>query len=224
MKVIAINGSPRKNWNTDLLCKKALEGAASLGAEVELIQLGDYTFKGCVSCFGCHLKKSMNNTLCFYKDKLTEVLEKCNRADVIIIGSPNYYGFVLGTVRSFMERLLFPFDTYYSDENGKRVLKRNKVVPTAMIYTMNARKDQIEARNGLEILSNNENVLRGIFGYCEALYAFDTCQFKNYEPYTVNIFDPMHKQEQWDKQFPIELEKAYELGKRLVKKVDELNV
>ena len=38
MKAIAINGSPRKGWNTDLLLQKALEGAAAAGAETELIQ------------------------------------------------------------------------------------------------------------------------------------------------------------------------------------------
>ena len=49
MKVIAINGSPRKNWNTDTLLKKTLEGAASVGAETEIVHLYDLTFRGCVS-------------------------------------------------------------------------------------------------------------------------------------------------------------------------------
>ncbi len=51
MKVIAINGSPRKRWNTATLLEKALEGAASQGAETELIHLYDIDFKGCTSCF-----------------------------------------------------------------------------------------------------------------------------------------------------------------------------
>lgn len=224
MKVIAINGSPRKNWNTDQLCKSALEGASSVGAETELIELGDYKFKGCVSCFACHLKRNMDNSLCFYKDELTEVLKKCQQADAIIVGSPVYYGFVTGEVRSFIERLLFPIDTYYSDNQGKRVVKIEKVIPTAMIYTMNARKDQMDSHHGLEILSNNENVMKGIFGYCESLYAFDTYQFKKYDFYTVNIFDPEHKKNQLKIQFPKDLQKAYELGERLVKKVRDYNV
>ena len=53
MKVMAINGSPRKEWNTATLLGKALEGAESKGAESELIHLYDYTFKGCISCFAC---------------------------------------------------------------------------------------------------------------------------------------------------------------------------
>ena len=53
MKVMAINGSPRKEWNTATLLEKALEGAASQGAETELIHLYDLSFKGCKSCFAC---------------------------------------------------------------------------------------------------------------------------------------------------------------------------
>ena len=46
MKAIAINGSPRKNWNTATLLRKAIDGAASAGAEVELVHLYDLEFKG----------------------------------------------------------------------------------------------------------------------------------------------------------------------------------
>jgi len=53
MKVIAINGSPRKKWNTATLLEKALAGAASQGAETELMHLYDLNYKGCISCFAC---------------------------------------------------------------------------------------------------------------------------------------------------------------------------
>jgi len=53
MKVMAINGSPRKEWNTATLLENALEGAASQGAETELVHLYDLNFKGCKSCFEC---------------------------------------------------------------------------------------------------------------------------------------------------------------------------
>jgi len=52
MKVIAFNGSPRKTkWNTVTLLENALEGAKSVGAETELVQLYDLSFSGCISCF-----------------------------------------------------------------------------------------------------------------------------------------------------------------------------
>jgi multimeric flavodoxin WrbA len=54
MKVMALNGSPRKKkWNTITLLKEALKGDASVGAETELIQLYDLKFSGCISCFSC---------------------------------------------------------------------------------------------------------------------------------------------------------------------------
>jgi multimeric flavodoxin WrbA len=51
MKVIVLNGSPRKKWNTATLLKHAFDGAASKGAETELIHLYNYNYKGCISCF-----------------------------------------------------------------------------------------------------------------------------------------------------------------------------
>ena len=54
MKVIGINGSPRKKWNTAMLLAKALEGAASQGAETDSFHLYDLNYKGCVSCFACN--------------------------------------------------------------------------------------------------------------------------------------------------------------------------
>jgi multimeric flavodoxin WrbA len=68
MKVIAINGSPRKNKNTATLLNKALEGAASQGSETELIHLYDLNFKGCISCFSCKLKSGKNYGKCALKD------------------------------------------------------------------------------------------------------------------------------------------------------------
>ena len=79
MKVIAINGSPRKKWNTATLLEKALEGAASEGAETELIHLYDLNFKGCTSCFACKLKDGKSYGKCAMKDELTPVLDKIER-------------------------------------------------------------------------------------------------------------------------------------------------
>lgn len=50
MKAIAINGSPRKGWNTEKLLKEALRGAESVGAETKLVQLYDLNYTGCKSC------------------------------------------------------------------------------------------------------------------------------------------------------------------------------
>ena len=113
MKVIAINGSPRKGWNTATLLNRALVGAASEGADTELIHLYDLNFKGCTSCFACKLKDGKSYGRCALKDELTPVLKQIEEeADAIILGSPIYFGTVTGEMRSFMERLMFPYLTY----------------------------------------------------------------------------------------------------------------
>ena len=70
MKALFINGSPRKNWNTYKMLESAMKGASDAGAETELINLYDFNFKGCVSCFACKLKNSKTNGLCAVRDDL----------------------------------------------------------------------------------------------------------------------------------------------------------
>jgi len=83
MKVMAFNGSPRREWNTATLLEKALEGAASMGAETELVYLYDLDFKGCRSCFECKLKGGKSYGKCAVRDDLRPILNKVEHADVI---------------------------------------------------------------------------------------------------------------------------------------------
>ena len=69
-KAVFINGSPRKNFNTAKMLKKAIEGAQSVGAECELINLFDYEFTGCRSCFACQMKKNRDYLRCQVKDSI----------------------------------------------------------------------------------------------------------------------------------------------------------
>lgn len=70
MKAFVINGSPRKKWNTTQAIDKAGEALKDNGFEVERIDLYDYTFKGCTSCFECKLKDAKINGVCTMKDDL----------------------------------------------------------------------------------------------------------------------------------------------------------
>lgn len=216
MKVLAFNGSPRKGWNTEKLLQKALEGARSVGAETELIQLYDQEFKGCVSCLACKRKNSTTNGLCAYRDALTPILEKARQADVLIVGSPVYYDYPTAQTRAFLERLMFPLDPYMVDENGKRIRYLNKTVPTAIIYTMNCPEWLMEQIHYPTILGANEKAMDRLFGYCETLNSCDTFQYTDYAKYDCNLFDADKKAIQRVTQFPVDLENAFELGMRLV--------
>ena len=141
MKVIAINGSPRKNWNTAIMLQSALEGAKADGAETELINLYDYEYKGCVSCLACKRKGSKANGLCAYKDALSTILEKCKEADALVLGAPIYFGDVTGMMRSFLERFLFPSLCYQVDSATRALKTLATKKPIGFIYTMNAPKE-----------------------------------------------------------------------------------
>ena len=120
MKAMFINGGPRKNFNTAQLLMKAMEGAQNAGAETELIHLYDYEYSGCRSCFACKLKGNKTAGVCSIRDSIRPVIEKTQReADIVVIGSPVYYGYPTGQTLNFVERLLFPADSYLLDENGK---------------------------------------------------------------------------------------------------------
>lgn len=215
-KVMIINGSPRKNFNTAKLLKEAQRGAQDTGADVEYVNLYDINYKGCISCLICKRKGVEQQGLCFYKDDLRPLLEKCLNADAVIIGSPVYHSYPTGMMRSFLERFMFPAHTYMIDrENGglKRIL--NHTLPTALIFTMNADEEQFNQHHYDVVLGDNEMSLRAVFGYCETLYAFDTFQYTDYAKYDCDLFDAEHKAKMRDEQFPKDMEKAYELGKRL---------
>ncbi len=215
-KVMIINGSPRKNFNTAKMLKEAAKGAQEAGSDVEIVNLYDLNYKGCISCLMCKRKESTTNGLCFYKDDLRPILNKCINADAVIIGSPVYHSYPSGMCRAFLERFLFPAHTYMADKvkgGVKRVL--DHTLPTAMILTMNAPENYFKNSNYQTILGENEKSLRAVFGYSETLCAFDTFQYTDYSKYDCDLFDPEHKEKIRNEQFPKDLQKAYELGKRL---------
>lgn len=74
VNVIAINGSPRKKWNTAMLLEHPLNGAESKGAKTELVHLYDLDFKGCTRCFACKLKGGKSYGKCVMNDGLTPIL------------------------------------------------------------------------------------------------------------------------------------------------------
>lgn len=134
MKVIEINGSPRKQWNTATLVNKALEGAASVGGEVEMINLYMQTF----------------------------------------------------------------------------------------IFTMNCPEEWLEKYNYPTILDSNREELDRVLGYAEKYFSCDTYQFADYSKIDMSLFDESEKRKHREKQFPIDEQKCFEMGVRLVDKVRQM--
>ena len=215
-KVIVLNGSPRKNFNTAKLLKEAQKGAESVGAEVEYFNLYEHNFLGCRSCFACQRKGSTTEGICAINDDIKPILEKCINADAIIIGTPVYFSYPTGVFRSFVERLMFANHTYMVDkEHGGLQRRLDKVIPTGVIFTMNCPEKLASEINYHTILGENVNSLNHIMGYAEGLYSYDTKQFADFSKYNCDLFDEEHKNQVQQTQFPKDMESAFDLGKRL---------
>jgi len=210
MKVIAVNGSPRKKWNTATLLGKALEGAASCGAKTDLIHLYDLDFKGCISCFACKTRGGKSYGRCAVKDDLRAVFRSIEKADAIILGSPIYFGNVSGEMKSFMERLLFPYLTYTDPPQSLFP----KSIKTGFIYAMNVTEVQMKEFGYLQLFNHHEMILKRIFGASEYLCSFDTLQFDDYSKVVSDRFDPEKKAKRRKEIFPVDCGKVYEMGAR----------
>jgi multimeric flavodoxin WrbA len=212
--VIAINGSPRKKWNTATLLEHALKGAESEGAETELVHLYDADYTGCISCFACKTLGGKSYGRCAVKDDLTPFLEKIEKeADAIILGSPIYLGSDTGMMRSFLERLIFPYITY-TPEHGSLFPRK---IPAGFIYTMNVSEEQAKEYGFSHHFAMNSFAIEMLFGSSEYLCAYDTYQFKDYSKVLCTLFDEKKKAERKKTVFPQDCKKAFDLGVRMAK-------
>jgi multimeric flavodoxin WrbA len=212
MNIIAINGSPRKNGNTAILLGKALEGAASKGARTELIQLYELNYKGCISCFACKRKGGKSYGKCAVQDDLSGVFEKIEQADALILGSPIYFGEVSGEMRSFLERLFFPY-LVYDDEHSVLFPKKIKA---GFIFTMNVPERMLKEIKYDMKFKGYEGILTRFFGSAKTLAATDTWQFEDYSKYETSAFNVAAKAKRRREVFPQDCQKAFDLGAELL--------
>ncbi len=102
MKVLALNGSPRKNGNTAMLIDTVLAELQKNGIETERIQLGGKKIHGCTACMKCF--ENQNRHCSIDNDILNELVDKMIEADGIIIGSPTYFANVSTEVKALIDR------------------------------------------------------------------------------------------------------------------------
>ena len=210
MKTIVINASPRRKWNTAQLMKEAAKGAESVGAEVEYIDLYKLDLHGCMSCLICK-KMGKERCKCYWNDDMSPLIEKILDADNLIIGSPIYLSEPTSHYRALLERLIFcilSYDNHSSYYKGK--------VNVALFYTMNAPKDYYETMMK-QYLEYSAQVFNMLNGEVEIYPVFNTLQVNDYSKYSMAAFDEKNKKLNHEKQFPIDLETAFEIGAQLSK-------
>ena len=107
MKVLMINGSPRKGGNTSLALREMEKVFEADGIETETIQIGALDIRGCIACGTCAKKGA-----CVFDDIVNEIAPKFEESDGLVVASPVYYASANGTLVSFLDRLFYstPFD------------------------------------------------------------------------------------------------------------------
>ncbi len=102
MKVIAFNGSARKEGNTAILLNLVIEELKTEGIETELYSLAGKPIQGCIACFKCFEKK--NKRCNVDKDVINECIQKLVEADGVLLGSPTYFADVSASMKALIER------------------------------------------------------------------------------------------------------------------------
>jgi multimeric flavodoxin WrbA len=105
MKALAINGSPRKGGNTEILLRKVLEPIATAGHQTEYVQVGGTPIRGCTACGTCG---RMKNQRCVIDDDIfNAIFAKMVAADAILIGSPSYFANLTAETKAVIDRAGF---------------------------------------------------------------------------------------------------------------------
>ncbi len=100
MKILCLNGSPRKKGNTAKIAERFCETAEILGSEVKIVALRKLKYQGCTACGACKKKSEK----CVLKDDLSVILKKMDKYDVVVFGSPVYYGDLCSQMKAFIDR------------------------------------------------------------------------------------------------------------------------
>ena len=102
MKVLMINGSPRKDGNTAAALDEMKKVFEADGVEVEIVSIGSAAIRGCIACGTCSKKGS-----CVFDDLVNETAPKLVEADGLVLATPVYYASANGSLISFLDRLFY---------------------------------------------------------------------------------------------------------------------
>ncbi len=110
LKVLILNGSPRKDGNTTVAIREMEEVFQKSGVAVETVQIGNMDIRGCIACGSCAQRGK-----CVFDDAVNELAPKFEEADGLVIASPVYYASANATLIACLDRL------FYSTKFDKRM-------------------------------------------------------------------------------------------------------
>lgn len=191
MKVLAVNGSARKDGNTAILIKRVLAELEGAGIETEMVQLAGQKVRGCIACYKCFERKDRQ---CAIKnDAINEIITKMDAADGIILGSPTYFANVSTEIKALIDRageVGKANGNMYSRKVGAPVvchrragaihafnsinlffLGSDMVVPGSSYWTMGVGRNIGEVENDAEGLRTMETLGRNMAWLLQKLHA-----------------------------------------------------
>ncbi len=189
MKILGINSSPRKEGNSATLLNKALEGAKSLGAITEKIDLTDLNIAPCQEEEYDHIKEDGTSIV---DDDWQKVYEKVRQADAVIVASPIYFGSVSAQLKTLIDR----FQCVWLAKNIYNKDVFTKVKKGAFIC--------VEATNREDFFQNARSIIRNFFAILNIEYSQELLCTRLDKKGSVRDHADY-------------LDKSFELGKKLIK-------
>lgn len=143
MKVVAINGSARKDGNTAILINQVFDVLRKEGIETEMIQLAGQVIEPCKACWACGGQENCVH----HKDSFREIFDKIKEADGIILGSPVYTANISANMQAFLERA-----SVVTDMNREAGLFRHKVGTAVTVARRGGAVNALDAMNHFFLL------------------------------------------------------------------------
>lgn len=132
MKVLLINGSPRKEGNTSVALKEFAKQLANNGIESEMVWIGTKPIRGCVACNSCH-----DNRCSFNEDITNSIISKMEECDGLVIGSPVYYGQPAGPVCCLQQRMMYAGSSVMANKPAAGICVCRRGGATAAFQSLN---------------------------------------------------------------------------------------
>ena len=155
MKTIVINAGPKRGDCNARLAKSAFEGAESVGAEVEFVDLYKLNLSGCRVCLIC--KNDEDVCKCFWRDELSPLIERIFEADCVLIAAPIFFSQPTSHYMALLERLVYCMVSYKTGNKFKGK------VNVGLFYTINYPMDYFE-KSVRPHLKQSEDLLKMLNG------------------------------------------------------------
>lgn len=125
MKVLCLSGSPRNRGNTAVVLDEISNVFEEYGHKVKRFELNKLNFRGCQACMACKTA----NDYCILKDDLSEILDDVKESDIVVLGSPVYFGDVTAQSKAFIDRTYsFLKPDFYTSSHKSRLQKGKKII------------------------------------------------------------------------------------------------